>query len=158
MKITYRNSRLRFFFVTNIIFITFLMIFFHLGCSKNKKVPLLQNSIKMGNVDSLNIEIGINSFIVIEDKGLEIQFASLIEDSRCPIGARCIWEGNAKINLLVKTKSNTNLVELNINLDPRKISNEGFSLKLISLEPHPKLGVDIDSTSYKASILFSRKK
>jgi hypothetical protein len=35
--------------------------------------------------------------VAIGQQGASVAFKDVIEDSRCPMNARCIWEGNARI-------------------------------------------------------------
>ena len=39
------------------------------------------------------------------DDGAELRFANVVYDSRCPIGATCVWAGTATINLGFKPAS-----------------------------------------------------
>ena len=46
--------------------------------------------------------------------GLTVRFVELMEDSRCPENARCVWAGNARIKLEVKGKgAASQIIELN---------------------------------------------
>ncbi|MBN2263032.1 MAG: hypothetical protein JW735_08970, partial [Prolixibacteraceae bacterium] len=43
-------------------------------------------------------------------------FDELMEDSRCPMNANCVWEGNAKIRLSLKSSDDQeHSIELNTN-------------------------------------------
>jgi hypothetical protein len=69
---------------------------------------------------------------------LTINFISVVEDSRCPINARCVWAGNAKIKIAVsKGKAAARTVELNSSLKPDSITIYGYEIKFVDLSPHP---------------------
>ena len=38
---------------------------------------------------------------VINSSGLEITFNRVLEDSRCPKGVECVWEGNGRVEISV---------------------------------------------------------
>ena len=69
------------------------------------------------------------------DRGrLSIKFVSVVEDSRCPMNARCVWAGTAKIKIAVsKGKMAPKFVELNIGLEPNSIKLYGYTITLEGL-------------------------
>ncbi len=66
------------------------------------------------------------------DRGrLSVKFVSVVEDSRCPVNAQCIWAGNAKIKIAVsKGKMAPKFVELNTGLEPYSVKAYGYTIKL----------------------------
>lgn len=72
-----------------------------------------------------------------------IEFSGVPEDSRCPMNARCIWEGNARIALMVRDLSNPMDMELELNtserFDKRK-ALPGAVVELVHLEPSRMAG------------------
>ena len=48
--------------------------------------------------DSLGQEFSlrIGRKVTLRDTELKIRFVSVIEDSRCPKGVNCVWQGNAR--------------------------------------------------------------
>lgn len=69
------------------------------------------------------------------DRGrLTVKFISIVEDSRCPMNARCIWAGNAKIKIAVsKGKAAPKFVELNTGLEPNSVKLYGYTISLEGL-------------------------
>lgn len=51
--------------------------------------------------EEFTLTLGKGAFVV--DAGFIVIFDSLPEDSRCLAGAQCIWEGNARVGLLMRT-------------------------------------------------------
>jgi hypothetical protein len=45
--------------------------------------------------------LAMGASVGIDQKGVIVTFEKVIDDSRCPMNARCIWEGNARIALKV---------------------------------------------------------
>ena len=69
---------------------------------------------------------------------LTVKFISVIEDSRCPIDAKCVWEGNARIKIEVsKGKASAKTIELNSGAKPESVTVYGYEIKFIDLSPHP---------------------
>ena len=71
------------------------------------------------------------------DRGrITIVFRSVLEDSRCPMNARCVWAGNAKIRISVsKGRSRPQIIELNSGTEPRVVSAFGYEFELVDLRP-----------------------
>ncbi len=46
------------------------------------------------------VTIGLGERAAIADTGWSIQFAQVLEDSRCPVDAQCIWAGQVTVRLL----------------------------------------------------------
>jgi hypothetical protein len=92
-----------------------------------------------------------------------IEFSKVIEDSRCPMNARCIWEGNAKIALEIKEFSAADgkgkvlevlgsTIELNTSSRfPTRQKVSDFTLELIRLEPTPMAGAQ--TTGYAVTLI-----
>ena len=66
------------------------------------------------------------------DRGkLTVKFVSIIEDSRCPMNAKCVWAGNAKIKLAIsKGKAAPKMIELNTNTEPSSVKIFGYQFRL----------------------------
>ena len=69
------------------------------------------------------------------DRGrLTVKFVSVVEDSRCPMNARCVWAGNAKIKIAVsKGKMAPKFVELSIGEEPKSVKLYGYTITLEGL-------------------------
>ena len=69
---------------------------------------------------------------------LNIRFVSVLEDSRCPVRAVCVWAGNAKVRMEVSLQHKpAKAVELNTGLEPGTVKFEGYQIKIISVTPRP---------------------
>jgi hypothetical protein len=100
------------------------------------------------------------------DQGLKVTFVSVRNDSRCPINARCIWEGDAEVVLRV-TVGNRKPQEviLHTTLDPRLVTipaqslpdgmigiPKSYVISLRQLTPQPVAGKTIPQTAYRAKL------
>ena len=107
-----------------------------------------QESPKLGE----EFDISFGQQIAIQNTELKLKFKSVLEDSRCPEGFLCFWEGNAKILLDV----NQTEIALNTLLDPRQVFYEGYTITLRSLSPLPKSGVRVEPEEYVAQIVVDK--
>ncbi|MCI5131944.1 MAG: hypothetical protein D3904_10550 [Candidatus Electrothrix sp. EH2] len=81
---------------------------------------------------------------------LTIGFSMVLEDSRCPTGTQCPWEGNAEI-LLALSGGDLETVHLNTGMQfPRTDFYNGYSITLDELKPHPAQGTSIEPSDYTA--------
>ena len=84
--------------------------------------------------ETLNIQLGRER--VIAGSRVKIKFLSIVEDSRCPINARCIWAGTAKVRVAVsKGRAAASVVELELGSEPLSATVYGYRLSLVDLRP-----------------------
>lgn len=94
----------------------------------------------------------------VREAGVKVEFASVIEDSRCPEGVNCIWEGNGKISVkLSKAGHSSASIELNTTLEPKRGSYLDYEITLINLQPYPKANETLSHKSYVAVLLIRKK-
>ena len=90
--------------------------------------------------------------------GLKVKFSALVEDSRCPKGVDCIWEGNAKIRVeLVGAGKQPASFELNTNVEPKTASCAGYEISLVKLDPYPNADARPKEKDYVATLSVRRK-
>jgi hypothetical protein len=80
-----------------------------------------------------------------------------IRDSRCPIGALCIWEGNGSVKLHLK-QSGRDPVSFWLNTNSNFLTDttiNGLHYTLIDLLPYPEVGKDYQLEDYTLQLLIS---
>jgi hypothetical protein len=88
---------------------------------------------------------------------LKIKFVEVMEDSRCPADAQCIWAGNAKIKIEVTSRRlGTKTFEINTTSGPQGDQFEGWAINLESLSPVPTQHGKPAAKSYTAKFTISR--
>jgi len=87
----------------------------------------------------------------LPDTNVTLVFQDVTEDSRCPDGVLCVWEGNARILLGV----NQSTVALNTTLDPKKASVGRYVIRLNSLSPYPMIERRIQKKEYAAALVVT---
>lgn len=90
------------------------------------------------------------------DKQLAIRFANLMQDSRCPINATCVWEGTAIIGVNFNGDEKI-VVPLEIHKPiQQEIMEILWNVELTELTPHPILDQTSDPNDYIARIRMKR--
>ena len=100
------------------------------------------------NPDDNMIKIG-ESFTA--DDGTEISFLGLVEDSRCPSEAVCVWEGQAKVNIRVVPNATAHDIELTKRAGHPELAVtmvEDKTVRLVDVSPYPETTLLIDSSEY----------
>lgn len=102
--------------------------------------------------------LGVNQQVSINTEGLMIEFVTVLEDSRCPVGVDCVWEGNAKIRIKIsKSDMGATTIELNTNLEPTNILFQDYKIHLVRLEPWPKASTTTKAEDYSATLLIAKR-
>lgn len=91
------------------------------------------------------------------DRDLTIEFTSLVEDSRCPLNANCVWAGNARILLTATLPRDVISIELNTSSGPTRSLFDAYGVELRKLEPHPvanpqTAGAPAPASAYEATL------
>ena len=106
-----------------------------------KKLILLSIIIGLGIIpafakreDTVTLNVGQQKTV----GKLTVRFVAIDSDSRCPINARCIWAGNARVKITVsKGRKRGTSFELNSTLDPKVVTYQGYDIQFVDLSPHP---------------------
>jgi hypothetical protein len=90
----------------------------------------------------------------VEGRDLEIVFEAVEADSRCPKGEACVWEGDAIVRLSAKGAAG---VEEKLELHtaskgPASVGYNGWSIRLVGLEPYPVTGRTIPEAAYVVTL------
>jgi hypothetical protein len=86
---------------------------------------------------------------------LTIKFVSVLEDSRCPMNAKCITAGNAKIRVTVSDRhGHTKTMEMNTNAGSGRMGDQFdvYSINLDHLSPDRVIGGRPRPLAYTATI------
>ena len=128
-------------------FFAYILIFIALT------VPALANAQVARSVD-----VKIHQETVDRRTGLRIKFLELVEDSRCPTDTNCVWAGNAKIKIRVRTAGGkTRTLTLNSTLQPQTLSYGEYDFRLTGLTPQPRSNIRINPNGYRATIEVTRR-
>jgi hypothetical protein len=85
---------------------------------------------------------------------ITLKFVSVMEDSRCPEKAACVWAGNAKIQVLVADRHGKRTLTMNTNMGNKGDQYGGWAINLISLTP--KADGKMPQSAYRAVFSVER--
>lgn len=84
---------------------------------------------------------------------LRLAFGQVLEDSRCPVDAMCVWAGNAAVELGIRAGMGpTYPLKLNTNLEPRSTSWNGIRVTLLDLAPAPRAAEPTKPDAYTVRV------
>ena len=102
-------------------------------------------------------ELKVGQSATLAGEGLTLSFEAVAEDSRCPTGVQCVWEGNAKVLAVASKDGKAAGLELNTALEPRTATYLDYTIELVSLEPHPDAqGGAIPQNRYRATFVVRK--
>ena len=110
---------------------------------------------------SLNEQFSIKAGhqVVIKGEKLIVQFASVQNESRCPTGVQCVWEGNAAISIEVskkRKKSVQAILNTNTTIQPNEVAYKKYRIKLLGLNPYPRIDEKIEPKDYEAVMIVTK--
>ena len=87
--------------------------------------------------DTLHIALGAER--VADGGRLAIRFLERVSDDRCPANAICIWAGDARVRLAVRSGGSSTESVIGMNLEPKAIIVAGYRITVAELSPYPGL-------------------
>ncbi len=120
------------------LFIFILGVFFTFtACDEKREETPTDN--KFG--EPIALELGASSDIQAGE--LTISFDKLVEDSRCPNGVDCIWQGQAAIQILVNETSTVDLIMQAGKEDLATDTLDNYIYTLLDVSPYPDIKDDL---------------
>jgi hypothetical protein len=102
------------------------------------------------------LEVKLGQAVRVGPDRLEVTFAAVPEDSRCPEGVQCVWAGRAAVDLkMAAPGAKSAEVRLTTERGSEEASYGRYTVRLVSLEPHPRQNVPIRPAEYAATIVVS---
>lgn len=113
--------------------ITLLLSLTSFICNKNN------DSDKLGQTLTLKL----NESVDIQKDQLTVTFKEVVEDSRCPTGVECVWEGQASIKLDINNAESVAIILRAGKDDLAKDTLNGFIYTLLEVSPYPDATVTL---------------
>lgn len=107
--------------------------------------------------ESVNLALGHQA--VITGESLKVTFAEILNDSRCPTGATCIWEGqvSARLDIVYQdTKTSMVITESGPASEQSAADFNDYQFEFQIL-PYPQVGKQIDKSDYRLELTVSKK-
>jgi len=126
--------------------IVLALIFFMFGCAKEEEQ---QHSFDL----ETEKEFKIDQIYFTPDQAVEFTIDEII-DSRCPEGATCVWQGEARVHLLFE-KPVVGTIDLST-YDKLKDTISNYEVQLIKVTPHPILDKQYELEDYKVKLKITQ--
>lgn len=130
----------------------FLLVAILASCAQD---PIISRTVSLN--EQFTIKAGHQ--VVIKDEKLSVQFSSVQNESRCPTGVQCVWEGNAAISIEVskkRKKSVQAILNTNTTIQPNEVAYKKYRVKLLGLNPYPRIDEKIEPKAYEAVMIVTK--
>lgn len=100
--------------------------------------------------------VGVGQSVRLESAGFELGFDQVLEDSRCPADAICVWAGTARLKAWLRAAGEPRR-EIELKTFPKApLATFGYTVEVEALEPFPYSNVRIDPRGYVATLIVKR--
>jgi len=96
----------------------------------------------------------------IPETDLTIAFEAVAEDSRCPTGQTCMWEGDAVVRLRIE-KPGAAPSTLTLHTGgpgEREADSDGVNVRLVDVRPYPAGDTKPQQDEYRATLLVRQRR
>jgi hypothetical protein len=103
--------------------------------------------------DQFTLRVGESA--ALTELGLSIQFTRVVDDSRCPANAVCVWQGDGAVLLEISPlngDANSKESVLHTSVEPHSIPVGRAELRLVKLDPYPAAPGSIDPNAYVVTL------
>ena len=125
-----------------------------MACSKTLPAPAEEVETQGGE-----LTIAVNERATL-DKSYSLAFLNVSEDSRCPPGVTCVWEGRAVLTLGLESEGQSlETLELTIQAGrPEMAAGDlgGYRLTVLDLTPF-SMGSDGTAPDYRVKVMAEKK-
>jgi hypothetical protein len=135
---------------------TFLLASVYAGCNGGA-APV---SIPTGPSVALGQEftLGPGQSVSLAEGALSVRFERVTEDSRCPQGVNCVWEGDAVVAIVASRAGASGQHQLHTSGRFARQATEGpYRIELLKLEPVPAEGTQVPPSQYAATLRVVRE-
>jgi len=102
---------------------------------------------------SVELSLGVGQEAQVGGSVLRVLFVRVVEDSRCPIDAICVWEGNAGVELGLTLGTGPTVPHVvNTSLEPHSATFGDFTVTLLEVAPAPTSQSPIDPDRYAIKV------
>lgn len=103
--------------------------------------------------------LGVGDTVAFDGDHTVMKFERVIQDSRCPSDVVCVQMGDATVEVYLTTPAlslGKHALTISGAGDPLSITVEGYTIKLISLEPYPT-SAGVGAGEYTATFVVTKK-
>jgi hypothetical protein len=132
--------------------LVFLLVAILASCAQD---PIISRKVSLN--EQFTIKAGQQ--VAIKSEKLSVQFSSVQNESRCPTGVQCVWEGNAAISIEVskkRKKAEQAILNTNTAIQPNELAYKKYRIKLLGLNPYPRIDEKIEPKDYEAVMIVTK--
>lgn len=127
-------------------YIVFASIFLLFACEEKEETTPISD--KFG--ETITLKIGES--VEVNGADLIIGFDKVVDDSRCPTGAECFWEGQAEVNLLLNKTKEVLVIMRAGQEDLAKDTLDNIVVTLLDVRPYPDVKGELPIPTEEYSI------
>ena len=89
-----------------------------------------------------------------------LSFVGVPQDSRCPTGVQCVWEGDGTVVLAVSTAGTSDTARIELHTSTRFATQAAYkdlNIRLEKLDPYPHKDMNIRLADYVAALTITRR-
>lgn len=96
--------------------------------------------------------VGLGQVATVD--GIRVRPLSIIEDSRCPINAVCVWAGRIVVRTEVRASARREIHSLELG---KPLPIDGGTLTLTEVEPSQLAGSETEPRAYRFTFRYARQ-
>jgi hypothetical protein len=128
-----------------------LPILIAMGCSESTGPDSGRQDALIPAAQEMTLRVGEEK--AVANSVVRVAFGQVVEDSRCPIDAMCVWAGNAMVELGIRAGMGpTWPIRLNTTLEPRSTVWNGIRISLLELQPAPRAAEPTKADAYQVKV------
>ena len=88
-----------------------------------------------------------------------LSFVDVPQESRCPIGVQCVWEGDANVVLAVSQAGTSDTTRIELHTSSKfatQATYKDLTIRLEKLDPYPHKDAKISLADYVATVAITR--
>ena len=103
------------------------------------------------------VKFRVGEVATFDGDALRVLFDRVTDDSRCPVGTTCVWEGDAIAWMILTLGRETATLQLHTHPNfVREGIAAGYRVRLVTLSPLPEADRRIDPQAYVVSVVVER--
>lgn len=92
--------------------------------------------------------------VSVKAADMKVRFLGVTEDSRCPRDVNCIWAGQVKVRLEIRSRHAASQPEI---AEGGSVVESGYRVTLVRVEPRPVSTARIAPAEYRATLKLDRE-
>ena len=101
------------------------------------------------------VVLQVGATAVYASEGISVTYLRLVGDSRCPMEALCVWEGDAQVLLRIARNGAATVdasLHTHAGMGPRLWESGAWTLELVRVDPYPSVNVVPDPAKSRVAL------